>query len=164
MEYMQERKFNNLQMAALVVLRVMIGWHFLYEGVAKLMKGNWSAAGFLLQSKWLFAGIFKWMANTPEVLSAVNLMNIWGLIAIGLGLILGCFTTIASLAGIALILLYYVCNPPLVGLFYSIPMEGHYMIVNKNVVEMAALFVIAVTGTGRYAGLDRILRKIFKKK
>ena len=48
---MEERKFNNLQMTALVVLRVMIGWHFLYEGVAKLMKGNWSAAGFLLQSK-----------------------------------------------------------------------------------------------------------------
>jgi len=161
---MEERKFNTLQMIALVVLRVMIGWHFLYEGVAKLMKGNWSAAGFLLQSKWLFAGIFKWIANTPEVLSAINLMNIWGLIAIGLGLMLGCFTTIASLAGMALILLYYVCNPPFVGLFYSIPMEGHYMIVNKNVVEMAALFVIAVTGTGRFAGLDRILHKMFGKK
>jgi thiosulfate dehydrogenase [quinone] large subunit len=104
------------------------------------------------------------MANTPDVLSAINLMNIWGLIAIGIGLMLGCFTTIASLAGIALILLYYVCNPPLVGLFYSIPMEGHYMIVNKNVVEMAALFVIAVTGTGRFAGLDRILGKLFGKK
>jgi len=161
---MEERKFNTLQMIALVVLRVMIGWHFLYEGVAKLMKGNWSAAGFLLQSKWLFAGIFKWIANTPDVLSAINLMNIWGLIAIGLGLMLGCFTTIASLAGMALILLYYVCNPPFVGLFYSIPMEGHYMIVNKNVVEMAALFVIAVTGTGRFAGLDRILHKMFGKK
>jgi thiosulfate dehydrogenase [quinone] large subunit len=161
---MEERKFSNLQMTALTVLRVMVGWHFLYEGVAKLMKGNWSAAGFLLQSKWIFAGIFKWMANTPEVLKAVNLANIWGLIAIGLGLVLGCFTTAASLAGIALILLYYVCNPPFVGLFYSIPMEGHYMIVNKNVVEMAALFVIAVTGTGKWAGLDRILFKAFGRK
>jgi len=161
---MEERKFNNLQMIALVVLRVMAGWHFLYEGVAKLMLPNWSAAGFLLQSKWIFADIFKWIADTPEVLKAVNLMNIWGLIAIGLGLILGCFTTIASLAGIALILLYYVCNPPFVGLFYSIPMEGHYMIVNKNVVEMAALFVTAVTGTGKFAGLDRILSKLFRKK
>jgi thiosulfate dehydrogenase (quinone) large subunit len=161
---MEERKFSNLQMTALTVLRVMVGWHFLYEGVAKLMKGNWSAAGFLLQSKWIFAGIFKWMANTPEVLKAVNVMNIWGLIAIGFGLVLGCFTTAASLAGIALILLYYVCNPPFVGLFYSIPMEGHYMIVNKNVVEMAALFVIAVTATGKWAGLDRIIFKIFGKK
>jgi thiosulfate dehydrogenase (quinone) large subunit len=161
---MEERKFSNLQMTALTILRVMVGWHFLYEGVAKLMKANWSAAGFLLQSKWIFAGIFKWMANTPEVLKAVNLMNIWGLIAIGFGLVLGCFTTAASLAGIALILLYYVCNPPFVGLFYSIPMEGHYMIVNKNVVEMAALFVIAVTGTGKWAGFDRILFKIFGKR
>jgi thiosulfate dehydrogenase (quinone) large subunit len=160
---MEARKKLKWQNAALFLLRVTIGWHFLYEGTAKLLKGNWSAAGFLLQSKWLFAGVFKWMANTPAVLSAVNLMNIWGLIAIGLGLILGCFTTAASVAGILLILLYYVCNPPLVGLFYSIPMEGHYMIVNKNVVEMAALFVVAVMGAGRIAGLDLILSKAFRK-
>ena len=60
---MENNKFNNLQMYALVMMRVLIGWHFLYEGVAKLMKGNWSSAGFLLQSKWIFAGIFKWMAS-----------------------------------------------------------------------------------------------------
>jgi thiosulfate dehydrogenase (quinone) large subunit len=164
LEFMEDRKFNRLQMIALVVLRVVIGWHFLYEGAAKLMKGNWSAAGYLLQSKWIFAGVFKWMANTPDVLAAVNWMNIWGLIAIGLGLIVGCFTTAASIAGILLILLYYVCNPPMVGLFYSIPLEGNYLIVNKNLVEAAGLLVIAVTSTGRYAGVDRILYKLFKKK
>jgi thiosulfate dehydrogenase [quinone] large subunit len=128
------------------------------------MKGNWSAAGFLLQSKWILAGVFKWIANTPEILKAVNLMNIWGLIAIGLGLLLGVFTRLAAVAGMLLILLYYICNPPFVGLFYSIPMEGNYMIVNKNLVEFAALFVIAVTSTGQAAGLDRILAKLFGKR
>jgi thiosulfate dehydrogenase (quinone) large subunit len=160
---MNEDKFGKLQMIALVIMRVMIGWHFLYEGVAKLMKPNWSAAGYLSQAKGIFAPFFEWITSTPDVLAIVNQMNIWGLIAIGLGLIVGCCTRIASIAGILLILLYYVCNPLFVGFYYSIPMEGNYMIVNKNLVEMAALFVITVTNSGRFAGLDRILYKLFKK-
>ncbi len=160
---MKDQKFNNLQMIALTIMRVLIGWHFLYEGVAKLMKPNWSAAGYLLQARGIFSGIFRWIANSPDVLSIVNQMNIWGLIAIGLGLILGCFTRLASIAGMLLILLYYFCNPLFVGFYYSIPMEGNYMIVNKNLVELAALFVIMVTYSGRYAGFDRILNKLFSK-
>lgn len=160
---MEHERFSRLQMTALVVLRVVIGWHFLYEGVAKLLKPGWSAAGFLLQSRGLFAGVFRWMAERPDVMAWVNPLNKWGLACIGLGLILGCFTRLASAAGMIVIGVYYLCNPLLVGYFYSIPMEGNYLVVNKNVVEMAALFVILVTGSGRYMGLDRILHLLFQR-
>jgi len=149
-------------MMALVILRVVIGWHFLYEGVAKLLKPGWSAAGYLLQSRGLFAGLFRWMAESPDVLAVVNSLNMWGLACIGLGLILGCLTRFAAAAGMFVICVYYVCNPLLVGYFYSIPMEGNYLIVNKNLVEMAALLVILVTHSGRYMGLDRILDVWFR--
>ena len=163
---MEEGKFNRVQMIALVVMRVLIGWHFLYEGIGKLLKPNWSAAGYLMQSKGLFAPIFHWMANNEALLEVVDQMNIWGLIAVGLGLILGCFTRIAAVAGIGLILLYYVCNPLFVGYYYSIPLEGNYLIVNKNLVELGALIVISVTLSGQYVGIDRIIHKLglFKKK
>jgi len=157
---METQKYYHIQMIALVFLRVMIGWHFLYEGVAKFLKPNWSAAGYLMQSRGLFAPIFQWIADTPTLLAVVNQMNIWGLMAIGLGLILGCFTRLASAAGIFLILLYYACNPLLVGYYYSIPLEGNYLVVNKNLVEMAALLVIATTFSSRYVGFDRILHKL----
>jgi len=157
---MQAQRYYHMQMIALVFLRVMIGWHFLYEGVAKFLKPNWSAAGYLMQSRGLFAPLFRWIADTPSVLAVVNQMNIWGLMAIGLGLILGCFTRLASAAGISLILLYYACNPLLVGYYYSIPLEGNYLIVNKNLVEMAALVLIAVTSSSRYVGFDRVLYKL----
>ncbi len=158
-----EKKYTKCHLNAIVLLRVLIGWHFLYEGFAKLMKSDWSAVGFLSQSKWIFSGLFKWIAANPTVLEIVNQMNIYGLILIGLGLIMGCFTRIASYAGILLILLYYFCNPPFAGLFYSIPMEGSYLIVNKNLVEAAGLLVVAVTGTGKYLGLDRLISKWIKK-
>jgi thiosulfate dehydrogenase [quinone] large subunit len=159
-----ETRLSGVQMAAIVALRVLIGWHFLYEGLAKLTAANWSAAGFLMQSRGPFAGIFRGMAASPETLANVNLLTMWGLVAIGLGLILGCFTRLASAAGILQILLIYVCNPPFVGYFYSIPMEGSYLIVNKNLVELAALVVVLVTGSGRVAGLDRIIHGLFRRR
>ena len=160
---MEDCRFNRLQMTAIVLLRVLIGWHFLYEGAAKLLKPNWSAAGYLLQARWIFADLFKWIAESPNVLPIVNQMNMWGLVAIGLGLILGCFTRLAGMAGMALILVYYLCNPLFVGYFYSMPMEGNYLVVNKNLVEAAALWVIVITGSGRYIGLDRILHQLVRR-
>ncbi len=161
---MEEQRYNHVQMITLVVLRVVIGWHFLYEGIAKLEKEGWSAAGYLKQSKGFLAGLFKRMADSPDVLGAVNFMNEWGLTVIGVALILGLLTRISAIAGAAMVLLYYLANPPFVGYFSSMPTEGSYLIVNKNLVEMAALFVIAVTYSGRYAGLDRILHGLFGKK
>ncbi len=160
---MKSQELNKLQILALVVMRVFIGWHFLYEGFAKLMKENWSAAGYLTQSKWIFSPVFQWMAANPAILNVVNQLNIWGLILIGLGLILGGLTRYAAIAGMGLIFLYYLCNPPFPGLFYAIPSEGNYLIVNKNLVEMAALFVIAVIPTGRYLGLDLIFMRFLKR-
>ena len=148
-------------MFALALLRILIGWHFLYEGIAKLMKPTWSASGFLLQARGPFSGLFHWMANSPEVLRYVNLLNIWGLILIGAGLMLGCFTRTASGAGLLLILLYYFCNPPFVGYFYSLPSEGNYLIINKNLVEAAALLVTLALCSGRFYGVDLILHKFF---
>jgi len=47
------------QMTAVVVLRVLIGWHFLYEGLSKLTTPGWSASGYLTQSRGPFAGLFR---------------------------------------------------------------------------------------------------------
>ncbi len=160
---MEEERFSRLQLTALVVLRVFIGWHFLYEGVAKLLNPGWSATGFLLQSRGPFAGVFRWMAANADVMAVVNPLNKWGLACIGLALILGLFTRFASASGMLVLFLYYWCNPLLIGYFYSIPMEGSYLVVNKNLVEVAALFVILVTYSGRYMGLDRILHLWFQR-
>ena len=94
---------SNLQMGFLVILRLAIGWHFLYEGMAKLFTPDWSSAPYLEASRWIFADIFHWFAADPTVLKIVDILNVWGLIFIGLGLILGCFTRIASVSGIVLL-------------------------------------------------------------
>ncbi|WP_262487011.1 hypothetical protein [Geofilum rubicundum] len=34
---------SSTQLTLLVITRVLIGWHFLYEGVSKIANPNWSA-------------------------------------------------------------------------------------------------------------------------
>ena len=154
---MDDGKLSRWPMIAITVLRVLVGWHFLYEGIAKLTSTSWSAAGYLKQARGPFAGLFRWLAAQPDLLANADLITMWGLTIVGLLLVLGLFTRLASLGGIGFILLFYLCNPPFVGYFYAIPSEGSYLIVNKNLVELGALLVVLVSGTGRYAGLDRIV-------
>jgi len=154
---MEDGKLSRWPMLAITLLRVLVGWHFLYEGIAKLTAPSWSAAGYLKQARGPFAGLFKSLAAQPDLLASADLITMWGLTAVGLLLILGLFTRLASLGAIGFILLFYLCNPPFVGYFYSIPTEGSYLIVNKNLVELGALLVILVSGSGRFAGLDRIV-------
>ena len=92
---------TRAQLVTITVMRVLIGWHFLYEGVSKLTTEGWSAQGFLLQARGPFAGLYRWMASNPDVLSSVNQLNMWGLTLVGLGLMLGCFTRLASAAAIS---------------------------------------------------------------
>ncbi|MFA6473080.1 MAG: DoxX family membrane protein [Candidatus Latescibacterota bacterium] len=152
-------QYSTVQLTSLVILRVLIGWHFLYEGIAKLISPHWTAASYLMESKWIFSGMFTWMASNPAVLALVDFMNIWGLIAIGLGLIVGGLTRIASIAGVLLLLLYYICNPPFIGYTYSMPMEGSYLIVSKNLIELFSLIVLIVFPTGSIIGIDRLLKR-----
>jgi thiosulfate dehydrogenase [quinone] large subunit len=154
---MDEDKFPRPAMIAITVLRVVIGWHFLYEGVSKLTSTTWSAAGYMKASRGPLAEFFRWMASQPHLLDNANLITMYGLTIVGVLLMLGLFTRLAAAGGIGFILLFYLCNPPFVGYFYAIPTEGTYLIVNKNLVELCALVVILVTGTGRFAGLDGIV-------
>jgi len=144
-------------MIAITALRVVVGWHFLYEGLAKLTSPSWSAAGYLRQARGPFAEAFRWLASQPDWLDRADVVTMWGLTFVGLFLILGLVTRLSSLAGIGFLVLFYLCNPPFVGYFYAIPSEGSYLIVNKNLVELSALVVVLVTGSGRFAGLDRLV-------
>lgn len=151
-----------MQVFWLTTLRVIIGWHFLYEGLVKALNPNWSSVGFLLDSAGFVSGFFHSLAAKPALLGIVDFLNIWGLIAIGLGLILGAFTRIALSSGILLLMLYYLSHPPFVGLKYELPMEGSYLFINKNLIEMVAMIVLTVFPAHNPIGLDRLIFKIRK--
>jgi thiosulfate dehydrogenase [quinone] large subunit len=149
--------YGMFQLTALVSLRMLIGWHFLYEGVAKLSNPYWTSAGYLQESQGWFSEQFISLANNPGALAVADNLNQWGLLLIGLALLLGVFTRTAAVAGVVALALYYLAVPPFPSLEYVMPAEGSYLIVNKILIELAALLVILGYPTAHRIGLDRLL-------
>jgi thiosulfate dehydrogenase [quinone] large subunit len=127
------------QRYGLVMLRIFIGWHFLYEGVIKLYNPSWTSKGYLMSAS-ILKPFFVWMADA-SVISLIDTLNIVGLIAIGASLLVGLKVRWGCIGGILLLLLYYLAHPPFPSLPQG-PSEGSYWIVNKNLIEMAALYVV----------------------
>ncbi len=158
------QKYTTLQLTTLVSLRFLIGWHLLYEGLSKLFNPSWSSKGFLSESQWILSGFADWVSSNSGVLSVVDFLNTWGLIAIGLSLIFGLFARTAAIAGALLLLMYYLNNPPLVGLEYSVPTEGNYLVVSKTLIEAVALFLLALFSTSSIVGLDYYVSRLRNQK
>ena len=161
---MKENKtLTKVQTLTLILLRLLIGWQILYEGISKLLNPVWSSFGYLSESKWILSGFAGWVISHKAVLQMVDFLNVWGLIAIGMGLILGLFSRYAAISGAILLFIYYLSNPPLIGLEYSMPSEGSYLIINKTLIESAALVVLAVFSSHLEFGLDSFMA-YFKRK
>ena len=158
------KTFTTFQLSTLVLLRLLIGWQILYEGVSKLLIPNWSSAIFLRESQWILSGFANWIVSNDGVLQVVDFMNTWGLIAIGMGLILGLFTRLAAIAGASLIFLYYLNSPPLIGLEYTLAAEGSCLVFNKTLIEAAGLLILVAFPTSSVFGLDMFLSRFAKSK
>lgn len=141
----------------LAILRIVVGWHFLYEGWIKLISPGWTSAPFLRFSTGPLSGFFHWLGWNDTLVRISDQCNIWGLTLVGLALMLGIAVRPAAAGGAILLSLYYFAYPPL---FSPAPgaAEGSYLIVNKNMVEFFALAVIMAFPAVSF-GLDAFLRK-----
>jgi DoxX. len=152
--------YSSTRLFWLVALRVLIGWYFLYEGLAKAFTPNWTAYGYLMDSQGMFAPIFRFIAENPTMMVVADLINVWGLIIIGLMLILGLFEKAGYVGAACLLVLYYLSHPPLLNVEYILRPEGSYLWVDKNLIMLAATILLYYFPTSGRIGLDKI---IFKK-
>ncbi len=93
---------------------------------------------------------------------ALDMAVTYGLTAIGLCLVLGLCTRLACLGGGAFLISVLLTQPPWPGIYPPAPeVVGHALIVDKNFVEMVAVFMLATTAVGRWGGLDFFLYRWF---
>lgn len=149
-------KFTGVQAWGLVLLRILIGWHFLYEGIIKAYNPSWTSRGYLLSAS-ILKPFFAWLAS-DSLLSVTDNLNIYGLIAVGLSLLVGIKVRWGCIGGMLLLLFYYLAHPPFPSLPQG-PSEGSYWIVNKNLVEMAALFVVYQFPLTSLFGFERLFNR-----
>jgi thiosulfate dehydrogenase (quinone) large subunit len=153
---------SRLQAIGLVLLRTLIGWHFLYEAYFKLLLpgwsragaplAHWSAAGYLAAATGPFAGAFHALGTSslsPWIDRTVPL----GLLFVGLSLTLGLFTRLGCAVAIVMLSLFYLSAIPTTGV-PVMGQEGNYLLVSKNLIELAAVVVVMAFHTDRIAGID----------
>jgi uncharacterized membrane protein YphA (DoxX/SURF4 family) len=126
----------------LLFLRVAVGWHFLYEGIIKLLQPGWSSEAYLKGSFGFLSGFYHWLGSDPGMIQVIDFLNVWGMILLGTGLFIGLFIRISTISGILLLLLYYLAYPPFGSSYLELSTEGHYWIINRNLIEMGVLVII----------------------
>jgi thiosulfate dehydrogenase [quinone] large subunit len=158
---------SPFQQVSLVLLRTLIGWHFLYEGIYKMSLPAWSPDGHPIPA-WTSAGFIK-AASGPfgalarraadaGMLPWIDKLIMFGVAAVGVSLILGLLTRAGCVGALLLLALFYVMAVPTSGMPQPMA-EGSYLLVNKTLVEGAAVLALFAFDTGRIAGLDRLWRE-----
>ncbi|MBX4211043.1 DoxX family membrane protein [Candidatus Parcubacteria bacterium] len=138
---------TQFQKITLFLLRLSLGWMFLYAGITQLMDPKWSAAGYLSGAK-TFVGLYHWLLSS-HVLPIINAINPWALTLLGLALILGFFVRLASILGAVLMLLYYCAI-----LQFPHP-NAHAYIVDEHIIYICALLFFAAIRAGRVWGIEK---------
>ena len=155
---MENSRHSNIRIWLITLLRVAIGWHFLYEGLVKILSGNWSAESYLLNTTGFLSGFYHAIASSPALLKITDLMNMYGLVLIGIALFLGIMVRLASWAGVLLLTLYYFAYPP-----FGSPLmdfsEGHLFIVNRLFIEAIILLIIIFSKNHGY-GFDNLIKTL----
>lgn len=138
---------------ALFLLRIVMGWLFLYAGLDKLLTPHWSATGFLVNAK-TFSAFYSWF-NSSSNLAWVNFVVPWGEVLIGLGLIFGTLTRLASYFAILMLLLFYF--PGL-----QFPYVDNGFLVDDHIIYIFAFAVLVCERAGAFWGLDARINKKLK--
>jgi uncharacterized membrane protein YphA (DoxX/SURF4 family) len=156
-----ETKSSKVFTLFISLVRVLIGWQFLYEGIAKLLVDSWSSAPYLSASRWIFAPLFHAIADSSSATAVIDFINIWGMILVGLGLLTGLFVKWASTGGALMLFFFFTAYPPIPGYMYGVPAEGSYLWVNRNLIELFVLVTFIFLSPMKHYGLDRLF-KIWK--
>ena len=147
---------NNWASIFITTIRIAVGWHFLYEGIVKLLDSSWSAQAYLLGTVGFSSDFFHWLAMNPGLLKIVDFISIAGITLIGLGLFFGLFTRIASFFGSLLLLSFYFAYPPF-GISTLNSFFDHNFVVDKLFLEILILIFFVFYKTPGYS-LDSLIR------
>jgi thiosulfate dehydrogenase [quinone] large subunit len=138
---------------ALLIMRLLIGWHFFLAGMHKVLApGGWTAKGFLLNAVRPanpFTEFFQMMAES-SLLPLIDVMNMAGLTLIGLGLIVGALVRWCAFWGSIMMWFYWMASLPL----------ANSVFVSEHVVYIALLFFLGAFGAGRYRGVDEYVEDL----
>ncbi|MDZ4278913.1 MAG: DoxX family protein [Dehalococcoidia bacterium] len=135
--------------AAVLLLRLTMGWVFVWAGFDKLIRG-FDASGFLVNTtKGPLSGWFQSLGENQAALDVINPMVTWGQILIGVALIFGVAVRWSAFWGAAMMFLFYIAQFP----------PEHNPFMEYYLIYMLLLGLLGALGAGRIAGLDTVIER-----
>jgi thiosulfate dehydrogenase [quinone] large subunit len=144
---------NRLAKFAIIFLRVVIGWFFLYQGIVSILDQNWTLSPFIKNTH-IFTDFYSILLE-PSILPYISYLIKGLFIVVGICMILGIFVRIVSALGILIMLLFYF---PLLSFPYVIDAAGTYYLVDSHMIIIAALLFLFAARAGEFFGLGSMFR------
>jgi thiosulfate dehydrogenase [quinone] large subunit len=142
----------TLQNTLIFVLRVSLGWVFLWAAIRQFSDPKFTAAQFLAGAK-TFTGFYGFFLQ-PEILPIVNVLVKTGHLLIGLSLIAGVSVRLSSAFGALLMMLYYFPR-----MEFPYVSGVNQLIVEYHLVYALVLLYLGAIGAGRIVGLETWIAK-----
>lgn len=135
----------------LAFVRILTGWWMFHAGLTKVMEWPFDASGYLLYASGgtVLEPVLVFVGNNGALLAFSNFMVPVGELLIGLGVMIGGFTRLASFFGAFLMVFFYFTNAG----------WGHGLF-NGDLMGLILFITLAVFGAGRVFGLDQYLEKM----
>jgi thiosulfate dehydrogenase [quinone] large subunit len=131
------------------LLRIALGLNFFYLGFSALFNPT---LGKTVSAR-SFGNLYAWLATPAAVVGQngwIQPIAQWAFLIIGICLIIGLLTRLASIAGIALALLSYL--PTLSFAAFNVA-----QFINDEVIVVICLLIIIFSNAGAYLGLDSFI-------
>ncbi len=140
---------NRFSKIIIVLLRISLGWIFVYDGLSKILDPRFSAKDALDSAKVLPA-YYHYLAS-PGHIAWTNIALSWGPIILGTLLIVGLFVRYASSIGIVFSLTTYFSL-----LAFPVVLPSSY-VIDEHIIYILLLILFTAINAGTYFGLDRYI-------
>ena len=142
--------YHELVVGFTLLLRLLMGWIFLWAGFDKAVNG-FTAEGFLLHAtSGPLQGWFMDLGNDATALAVIDPLVTFGQVAIGFALVFGAATRLTLVFAAMMMFLFYIAQFP----------PEHDLFVDYYLVYIAVFLMLGALGAGRILGLDHYIEQL----
>ena len=130
--------------------RMLMAWTFLYAASHQVFNPKFSAAAFLRQTK-TFHDVYA-VFTSPSLDPILTFLVGYGHLLIGLSLLVGLLVRVSSLAGVALLLVYWTAH-----MDWPYIENANNLIVDYHIVYATVCIYLFASRAGHVLGLDGVI-------
>jgi len=143
---------STLDRCLIFLMRVLIGWMFLYAGGSEILHGE-SSVGFLGSVK-TFHNVFATFA-TPALLPITDFLMKWGHLLIGLSLVSGLMVRVSGPFGILLMITYHFAH-----MDWPFITDHHSLFLDYHATYAVVIAYLMLHHAGHAFGLDGLVERL----